>query len=386
MPMIPRLLPLLAAALSLLACPSPRQPASGAPEGTSTAPTPPPVPEPPPVPRGLWRDAAPLPAGLAHPQATLLPNGRVFVFGDGDARHGALYEPEADTWTTTREAGTPRAYHGQSTLADGRVLLTGGTHIAKNYYVLRSAEVFDPTTGRWSKAGSMSARRTRHAQVSLPGGEVLAIGGVPGGFVDPIRGVDAFDAEANRWSDVLTLGRGRYDHRAVATGSRAILVAGGTGSDGSLGSLEVCEVGKERLCKLIPIAGKRERATLTALADGRALWVGGAGSRVAGPTELAFDPRAGKASPVAPSVYLRQGHSATLLQDGRLLVVGGASDAPHASAEVYLPSEDRWAEVARPRAARRGHTAVRLRGGAVMVLGGAGADDRPVATVEIFEP
>jgi hypothetical protein len=65
-------------------------------------------------------------------------------------------------------------------LSDGRVLATGG---AQGYFSssTTTAEIFDPRTGQWTRAASMDRTRRFHGAVRLPNGEVLVVGGYPGG-------------------------------------------------------------------------------------------------------------------------------------------------------------------------------------------------------------
>lgn len=57
----------------------------------------------------------------------------------------------------TGSLATARALHTATALADGTVLVVGGQNNAGD---LASAEVFDPTAGTFSSAGSMATART----------------------------------------------------------------------------------------------------------------------------------------------------------------------------------------------------------------------------------
>ena len=78
----------------------------------------------------------------------------------------------------------PRAGAAAVRLADGRVLVIGGTSGAQteegdSRIVLDSAEVFDPVSGTWTDAGTMSEPRAYAAAAALPDGRVLVTGGRP---------------------------------------------------------------------------------------------------------------------------------------------------------------------------------------------------------------
>ena len=362
-------------------------PRDEAPAGSksSEAAQPPAAPAPPAVSRGSWQELNDLPEGLGRPRATLLSDGRVFVFGDGEARRGAILDVRTGQWATTSDASVPRAHHGQSLLPDGRVLLTGGPHVTKSFYVLRGAETFDPDTDEWAKAANMPGRRSGHAQVTRSDGRVVVAGGVPGGMVGPIREIDIYEPLEDRWKPLATLAIGRYEHAAAPFGDGHLFVVGGQGSDGALASAEVCEAG-ERRCRHVPLGGRREGVSATRLPSGLVLLVGGVKQRSGPPPERLFDPASQKLAAIATPAERRVGHSATVLKDGNVLVVGGAPDATRPSAEVYVPDRDLWAPVASPAVRRHGHAAVRLLDGSVLVLGGVDDRERSVLSVERWTP
>jgi hypothetical protein len=341
---------------------------------------------------GRWEDAGELPEGIDRPRLALLPDGRVFAYGDGVRRHGALRDPETGAWTATAGSKHPHAWHGTSVLADGRVLVTGGTNVAKDHYVLRDVEVFDPATGTWSEATSLPSRRRGHAQWTLPDGKVLVAGGDPGGFAPPIRDLDVFDPAAGTWSPAGKLAVGRYFAAAARLPGDRLLLVSGLGTDGPLATAEVCEAPKPppnpvaRACRNVPIAGEREGATLASLPDGRFLLAGGGRSRTTSGAELAFDPAKGRFEPVPEAGDHRRGHTATVLDDGRVLVVGGETSGAAPSAEVYDGGAGRWTDAAKPARSRRGHEALLLPDRSVLVCGGTDDDERPIRACERWTP
>src|SRR5262245_56636891 len=73
---------------------------------------------------------------------------------------------------------TDRAAHTLTQLRSGQVLVTsgasGGWGICND---LTSTELYDPSAGRWSPAGNITAARNFHTATSLPNGQVLVAGG-----------------------------------------------------------------------------------------------------------------------------------------------------------------------------------------------------------------
>jgi len=64
---------------------------------------------------------------------------------------------------------------GATLLPDGRFLVVGGQH--DEFAALASAELWDPTTGSFSPAGSLAEPRFWHTATLSPDGRVIAIGG-----------------------------------------------------------------------------------------------------------------------------------------------------------------------------------------------------------------
>jgi hypothetical protein len=124
--------------------------------------------------------------GMDLYSATLLKDGRVLVAGGmGDWRTAAavLYDPKTGTFTTTGSMNDARDAHAAALLADGHVLILGGDGWACSatgcYFSgsLSSAELYDPATGTFSRAGYMNEARTLPTAALLQNGDVLVTGG-----------------------------------------------------------------------------------------------------------------------------------------------------------------------------------------------------------------
>ena len=116
-------------------------------------------------------------AVLYNHTATLLEDGRVLVTGGQTSRRSSqfslppavasaeIYDPSTGRWSPTRPMFDPRRHHGGVLLEDGMVLVSGGlteeftTHVenAEVDYVfpIASAEVYDPSTETWSRVSDM---------------------------------------------------------------------------------------------------------------------------------------------------------------------------------------------------------------------------------------
>jgi hypothetical protein len=120
---------------------------------------------------------------LKKKRPILLPGGKVLVAGGEDVNGvsqvlAEIYNPSTGKWTTTGRLHTARQDHTAVPLSNGKVLVAGGSLVtAANNFVLASAELFNPGTGLWSTTGNMKKARTGHTATILTDGLVLAAGG-----------------------------------------------------------------------------------------------------------------------------------------------------------------------------------------------------------------
>ena len=68
----------------------------------------------------------------------------------------------------------PRSGQTATLLPDSKVLIAGGMRRNQDFY--KSAELYDPTTGRFQPTGEMAERRVGHIAVLLRSGKVLVAG------------------------------------------------------------------------------------------------------------------------------------------------------------------------------------------------------------------
>jgi N-acetylneuraminic acid mutarotase len=130
-----------------------------------------------------WRAAAPMSEPRYIDGSVLLHDGRVLVAGgwyamsNSDPSHetAEIYDPAADRWSATGSMKNARAEYGIAILADGRVLVAGGTD--KGYNLLVSTELFDPATGSWTTTGDLHVATMWSAIQTLADGRVLISGG-----------------------------------------------------------------------------------------------------------------------------------------------------------------------------------------------------------------
>src|SRR5581483_6916469 len=118
--------------------------------------------------------------------ATRLASGKVLLVGGiGDplapraaSETSEIYSPVTQTFAFGPDLLLLRYEgHAATLLADGRVLITGGYSSGVGYGAVDEAEIYDPSSNRFTGAGSMTTPRRFHTATLLADGRVLIAGG-----------------------------------------------------------------------------------------------------------------------------------------------------------------------------------------------------------------
>jgi hypothetical protein len=324
--------------------------------------------------------------------ATLLADGRVLVAGSSassDAQIAAeLFDPATGRWTATGSPATAGEGHEATLLADGRVLVVGGY---KDDW-LATAELYDPDSGRWTATGSMAIARGGHTATLLHDGRVLVAGGVngPNGEYATLSAAELYDPSSGKWTATGSLATARSG-QAILLPDGTVLVAGGSGGGEGpmLASAELYDPASGLWTATGSMAEARGAFAATLLLDGKVLVAGGRYAAVAidglASAEL-YDPASGRWTATGDMAEARQnGVTATLLTDGRVLVVG---DDHTRTAELYDPSSGQWTATASMLVASGGVPAIPLRDGRVLVVARACGQEEleGPAYAEIYDP
>src|SRR6185369_12281103 len=114
--------------------------------------------------------------------------------------------------------------HALAALADGRILIAGGS--GPGGAALDSTDVFDPVSRTVTPGPRMLARRTRFSATRLLDGKVLLSGGADGS--SDLASAEIFDPETNQFSFTAPMRTARSGHLAVVLRDNGrVLIAGG---------------------------------------------------------------------------------------------------------------------------------------------------------------
>ncbi|HEX8667170.1 MAG TPA: kelch repeat-containing protein [Allosphingosinicella sp.] len=165
----------------------------------------------------------------------VLPDGRVLIAGGYDGRRvlasAEIFDPATGELTPTGRLGEARSGATATLLRDGRVLIAGGgTGESAGRVALASAEIYDPSTGRFSPTAPLAQRRYKHGAVALADGNILVVGGSDEcDYEGKLDTVERYDVRTGRWISAGHLAQPRFKlaDASVLLPSGKVLVAGG---------------------------------------------------------------------------------------------------------------------------------------------------------------
>ncbi len=154
-----------------------------------------------------WTDAAPMPHPRTQHSAHRLVDGRVLVAGGIDEKGKVtattfLYDPRTDTWSDGPPLVLPRLQHVAAPLPSGDILFAGGDGAASG-----TSERYDTKLGRFVLSGTLTYPRLVAQGAALRDGRVVLVGGVPPRSMSkssfaPLRSAEIWDPVTGRWSEL----------------------------------------------------------------------------------------------------------------------------------------------------------------------------------------
>lgn len=316
--------------------------------------------------------------------ATLLQDGRVVVIGgeidlvgsfDSEAGAAEIYHPETGIWQISGPLQTNRRDHTATLLPSGKVLVAGG--FDRDGEALRSAEIYDPASGTFSKptGAFCSGRREMFSERGLhtatllrsgmQSGRVLVVGGAGDGPVgtveiyDPARGCfETAEEGLQLW---------RSGHSATLLPSGEVLIVGGFGESGVVDEMELYDPSMEESRSAGLWESPRGSHTATLMPGGLVLIAGGGEAGVVETYEFDDFVWQRETGPISSDVG--DIHAATLLPSSDVLLVG------RSRFEIY--SADGLIDEGRLNFDLSQRTATLLPSGDVLTVGGVSEDTSP---------
>jgi hypothetical protein len=299
-----------------------------------------------PGPPGTISTDGPTATGHADATSVVLPGGDVLVIGGTQATidrrtYVGAFHDSAGPMITPRVAATMTRLH------DGTLMVSGGGSAQGITPSIASIETFDGRTDLFSAGGDLTVERFHHTATTLASGKVLVTGGAmttpftihaSAEIYDPAA---AIGARTHATASAMSLAR--MDHVATLLPSGEVLVTGGCLA--RFNQFEACKADKvsklaelfdpatEKFIELPPMTTARSNHGAVVLPSGKVLIVGGGDASA----EL-YDPLTRTFKATQPSGSPREGRTAHLLPNGRVFVAGGATQAP----DLFDPTTETW--------------------------------------------
>src|ERR1017187_9283327 len=288
---------------------------------------------------GKWTFTGSMAYARTGQTATLLQNGEVLVAG-GDSVTGTtaeLYNPPTGRRTSTGSMIQPGFPQTATLLPTGEVLATGGEGYEGE--TLATAELYNPSTGTWSTTGSMNVGRVTVAGL-LQNGQVLVAGGYSySGLVGYtiLASAELYNPSTGKWSFTASMTKADFSPTppVLLTNGDALVANAGQFYNPAMAAWTLTG-------KLPTIAGPPQVATRlnngNVLASGTYCHYSGCGYTIVA-TCFLYATSTNSWSVTGSMNQARIHHTSTLLPSGEVLVAGGyvSGGAPLGSAELYTP-------------------------------------------------
>jgi galactose oxidase len=291
------------------------------------------------------------------PGTSVLADGRIMISGGSNGSKTTIYNPTTNTWTSGPDMVMDRGYQSNVTTSTGEVFTIGGSW---------SGEIGGKTGEVWSAAGgwrTLSNVPVDDILTADPKGEYRSDNHA---WLFAASGGRVFQAGPSRQMNwISTTGNGSITSAGLRADSpdamnanavmydvgKILTVGGATAYDKAPATARAYTIdinNAATVARTADMAVTRSFASGVAMPDGQVLVVGGQGTPVvftdtdARMSPEMWNPATGKWTTLAPMAIPRTYHSvATLLADGRVFVGGGGlcnnCTTNHPDGEIFTP-------------------------------------------------
>lgn len=271
--------------------------------------------------------------------ATLLPDGKVLIAGGYNGNYLSsteIFDPAINTFTSAGMMTTARSGQTATLLNNGKIVLVGG--LGTGWSFLESAELYNILTGTFSAIGSMSTARESHTATLLKNGTVLITGGHKGrrSNIKIHSSAEIYNPSSGKFTLTGSMSKIRHKHDAVMLEDGKVLITGGSDERDSEGTYTSAEIydpisATFQLTNNMNLSHYKHNGTSILIENGNVLIAGGANQ-----AEI-YSSKTKKFAIVAGSMKTKRLFScATLLTNDKVLITGGYDENQNTTANSWI--------------------------------------------------
>ena len=272
--------------------------------------------------------------------------GVLLLLGACDAGNTASFTGQAafkQGLTRLENLHELRAAHSATLLPNGKVLIAAGFRKGPDTYsqlYSRTAELYDPVSKKFAYTGSMQIARCGQTATLLPGGDVLITGG--NNDTPRLASAELYNSSTGVWTRLPDMLSGREGHRAMLLINGKVLIIGGTENPDLYAELydPATRTFEKAGASPLNISG----SCVVQLRDGRIFIAGGWQHRQPVQYSMIYDPATNRFTRAADLNTVTYKAGAALLPDGKVIVIGGSNNrdwkGKYNSTEIYDPARN----------------------------------------------
>ena len=293
---------------------------------------------------GIWTIREDMNFPRAEHSTALLKDGRVLVTGGRDENYAPtfsseIFDAELGVWEVYEDMSRQRHKHISIVQPDGAVIIIAGSGPSRS---LSDVELMDPFNDRLEILSPTLEEHSDHAAISLADGRILVSGGVR--ILDEVVtsvGAEIYDVKNDTWTKTSIQSRRTSAHTLTLLKDGKVIQVGGFSRGSSDNRVELYDPITDKWFEGPIMNNPRMLHTTSLLDDGRVIAVGGTsrGGNMTG-SEI-YNPETKIWSQSGDMSESRASHTATILEDGKVLVVGGTNNWS-GICEIYDPLFHSW--------------------------------------------